>query len=90
MQHEITNIMPEVRRTWYKVTLYWKATDASKNWDAMMRSKLLHGLETPHLTDAMSRKLDVFQLKGFRKILNMETTFINRANSIKRVYEKAS
>ena len=50
----------------------------------------MYGLETLHLTDAMSRKLDVFQLKGLRKILNMETTFINRANSNKRVYEKAS
>ena len=95
IQHEITNKMQEVRRTWYKLTPYWKATNASKKWqliiyDAIIRSKLLYGLETLHLTDAMSRKLDVFQLKGLRKILNMETTFINRANSNKRVYEKAS
>ena len=55
-----------------------------------MRSKLLYGLETVHLTDAMAKKLNVFQLKGLRQILNMKTTFVNRANSNARVLEEAS
>ena len=78
-----------------KLHVYWKATKASKKWqliifDAIVRSKLLYGLETLHLTQGMAQKLDVFQLKGLRKILGMETTFINRANSNKRVYQEAT
>ena len=42
------------------------------------------------LTQGMLKKLDVFQLKGLRKILGMTTTFINRANSNQRVFQEAS
>lgn len=38
----------------------------------------------------MSKKLDAFQLKGLRQILRLDTTFINRANSNKKVFEVAS
>jgi hypothetical protein len=30
--HEMINKMSEVRRTWYKLTPYWKATRSSKKW----------------------------------------------------------
>ena len=33
--------------------------------------------------------LDAFHLKGLRKILEMKTTFIDRANTNERVYQKA-
>ena len=74
---------------------YWKATNANKKWqliifDAIVRSKLLYGLETVHLTQSMARKLDVFQLKGLRKILGMSTTFINRGNTNDKVYAEAT
>ena len=74
---------------------YWKATKANQRWqliiyDAIIRSKLLYGLEALQLTEAMSKKLDTFQLKGLRQILRLETTFINRANSNKQVFEVAS
>ena len=94
IMHEISNKFQEVRGTWMKLHAYWKATNASKKWqliifDAIVRSKLLYGLETLHLTQGMAQKLDVFQLKGLRKILGMQTTFINRANSNKWVYQDA-
>ena len=50
----------------------------------------MYGLETLQLTEAMSKKLDVFQLKGLRQILKLETTFINRANSNQKVFEIAT
>ena len=87
--------MHDVRKTWYKLQPYWKATGASKRWqlliyDAIIRSKLLYGLETVQLTEATAKKLDVFQLKGLRQILRLQTTFVNRANSNKFVFEMAS
>ena len=95
IMHEIANKIHEVRKTWFKLAPYWKASNASKKWkliiyDAIIRSKLLYGLETVHLTDAMSKKLDVFHLKGLRQILKMQTTFVNRANSNVKVLEEAS
>ena len=45
--------MSEVRRTWCKLIPHLK-------FDAVIRSKLLHGLETLHLTQSLAKKLDVF------------------------------
>ena len=78
-----------------RLQAYWKATSANKKWqliifDAIVRSKLLYGLETIHLTQSMAKKLDVFQLKGLRKILGMSTTFINRGNTNDKVYAEAT
>ena len=92
---EISNKMQEVRKTWFKLNAYWKATGANKKWqliiyDAIITSKLLYGLETIHLTDALAKKLDAFQMRGLRKILNLEPTFINRINTNKKVLAEAT
>ena len=50
----------------------------------------MYGLETLHLTESLAKKLDAFQLRGLRKILGMNTTYINRANTNAKVYEEAS
>ena len=74
IQHEVVRKKQEVRCTWFKLSAYWKATRASKRWklivsDASIRSKLLYGLETIHLTQSLSKKLDAFQFRCIRKIL---------------------
>ena len=51
IKHEIFNKMQEVKQTWFKLLPYWKATNANVKWqlllfDAVVRSKLLYGLET--------------------------------------------
>ena len=86
IRHEIQNKIQEVMITWKKLDPYWKSDNASKKWqviifDAVVRSKLLYGLETVHLTDAMSKKLDAFQIRGLRKILKIAPTHVNRANT---------
>ena len=75
--------------------LFWRHSDCPVAFkliaqDAVIRAKLLYGLESAELKQAQLKQLDVFQLKGLRKILRLETTFINRANSNKRVFEKAN
>ena len=52
IQHEILNKMQEVRKTWYKLLSYWKATNANVKWqliifDVVIRSKMLYGLNNP-------------------------------------------
>ena len=56
--------------TQFKLLSYWKATNATANvkWqliivDAVIRSKLLYGLETVHLTEALLKKIDTFQMR---------------------------
>ena len=95
IQHEILNKIQEVHRAWFKLSSYWKATCASKKWklivfDAIIRSKLLYGLETVHLTQAMYKRIDAFQYRSLRRILGMPSTFINRANTNKKLLEAAT
>ena len=59
-------------------------------FDAVIKSKLMYGLESAQLNDSLKNKLDVFQLKGLRKILGLTTTFINRENTNALVYQKAN
>eukprot|EP00969_Alexandrium_andersonii_P019649 857513-Alexandrium_andersonii.AAC.1 len=57
--------------------------------NAVIRSKLVYGLESMQLNDTALKKMDVFQLKGLRKVLGMKTTFVNRANSNREVFRRA-
>ena len=95
MKHEILNKLQTVRITWFKLLPYWKASDANVKWklrifDAVIRAKLLYGLETVHLTEAMLNKIDAFQIRGLRKILNLPSTFIDRRFTNRYVLRRAS
>ena len=43
-------------------------------WDAIIRSKLMYGLESLQLNKDLREDLDVFQRKGLRQILKVPTT----------------
>ena len=58
--------------------------------DAVLKSKLLHGLESAMLNTAALRKIDSFQLKGLRRILGMSSSYVDRRNTNARVLEEAS
>ena len=95
IKHEVFNKMSDVRRTWFKLDSYWKASQASKKWkliifDAIIRSKLLYGLETVHLTQSMSKTLDAFQMRGLRKILKRPSTFVDRRYTNQRILDEAT
>ena len=51
---------------------------------------LKHYRNTAKINPAPKAKLDVFQLKGLRKILNIKATFIDRTNTNEFVYNKAN
>ena len=59
-------------------------------FNAVIQAKLLYGLESAVVPESTQRKLDSFQLKGLRKILNLKTTFVERSNTNQRVYESAN
>ena len=64
----------------------WKITV----YDAVIRSKLVYGLECIQLQKRLQARLDTFQFKGLEKNIKMETTYVNRENTNKRVFEKAN
>ena len=77
-----------------RLDIFWNKTkccNANKKQvlNAVIVSKLIYGLETIKPTAGVNNMLDAFHLKGLRKILEIKTTFIDRANTNERVYQKA-
>ena len=56
--------------------------------DAVVNAKLVYGLESLQLPKTAHKKMDMFQLTGLRKLLRMETTHVNRANTNEEVYRR--
>ena len=74
---------------------YWKAADASKKWkilifEAVLKSKLLYGLETTHLTKSCLKRVDAFQIRGLRKILGRKHTHWDREATNKNILKEAT
>ena len=59
-------------------------------YDAVVRAKLVYGLDCVYVPEAAMNKLNAFQLRGLRKILKMSSTFIDRSNTNKKVFENAN
>ena len=81
--------------TWKRLAEFWKHSDCNVRlklgvYDAVIRSKLIYGLESVQINDSLKRKLDAFQLKGIRQILQLKTTYVDRANSNEVVFRKAN
>ena len=76
-----------------KLDLFWRHSDCPVHIkvytaDAVLRSKLLYGLESAQLIPSVLKKLETFQLKVLRKILKIETTYINRVNSNVSIFNR--
>jgi hypothetical protein len=56
-------------------------------FNAVLSTKLLYGLESMIAPVQALKRLDTFQLKGLRKILNIKTTFIDRTQTNNKIYE---
>ena len=92
---EVKSKIADCMATLKKLDKFWLHSSCPDSFkisvqDAVIRSKLLYGLEPAELKQPELNKLDGLQLKGLRKILRLDTTFINRANSNKQVFEIAN
>jgi hypothetical protein len=88
LNQRISNCMAIMK----KMDLFWRHSDCPvrlklTTLDAVIRSKLLYGLDAVNLKEPEKKRLDAFQLKGLRKIMHMQTTFVNRQNTNQKVYE---
>ena len=78
-----------------KLDLFWRHSNCGvaikiHTADAILRSKLLYGTESAQLLPSVLKRIETFQLKVLRKILRMDTTYINRENTNSKVFEEAN
>ena len=78
-----------------KVTLFWRnsGVDTKRKlqiYDAIIRAKLVYGLETVQLTESMISRITAFQMRGLRQILGIDHTYVNRTNTNKFLLQKAN
>jgi hypothetical protein len=81
--------------TWRRLKPYWRGSNASRRkkilmWNALIKTRVIYGLESAELKTRGLEKLNTFQLKGLRQILRMVTTFVDRTNTNTRVLEEAT
>ena len=91
IKHRISQCMVILKR----LHLFWRHSDCSIRqkltvYDAVIKSKLLYGLETAQLNGAATSKLDAFQLKGLRKMLKLNTTYVDRTSTNETVFRLAN
>ena len=94
-KREVNKRIAEAFVTWKRLDTFWKHSDCSVKvklgvYDAVVRAKLIYGLESVQLNQSLKQKIDTFQLKGLRQILKMQTTYINRENTNDLVFQRAN
>ena len=75
--------------------IFWRHCDVNIGFkisvlDAVIKSKLLYGIDSAQLTTSNQREIEVVQLKGLRKIVKMTTSFVERHNSNAEVFRRAN
>ena len=92
---EIDERIKQATSTWNRLYKYWKLGNCSKKkklqvWNAVIKTKLTYCLVTVQINKDRASRLDAFQLKGIRRILNWKTTYIERRNTNKRLRQEAN
>ena len=87
--------MKKPHASWVSLGPFWKRGRASCRrklllFNAVIKTRVMYGLESAHLPQSLLSRLNTFQLRGLRQILHMKTSFVNRANSNAKVYQRAS
>ena len=72
-QSELMSRMRTCNATWRKLGIFWKCSACPlgvklRIYDAIIRSKLVYGLESLHLSEGQRQKMNAFQAKGIRQI----------------------
>ena len=90
---EILNRIGDCIATCRRLKLFWDKANTSIKWKiqvftAIIRSKLLYGLECIQLTQNEISKLNAFQNKTLRRILKKPPTFIDREQTNLKMYDE--
>ena len=93
--NEVSNRIAAATSTWMSLHIYWKQAHCTAGnkinmFDAVVKSRLLYGLQTLEIPDAQMSRLESVHFKGLRQILRMEPTFVNRAITNTEVLRRAN
>ena len=58
--------------------------------DAIVRSKLIYGTDAMQLNEPDLKRMEQFHLQAMRKLLNWDTTYINRENTNEKRYQETN
>ena len=89
---EINNRIAAAMRVCHKLKLFWNKANTTVRWkvrvfDAILKSRILYGLECIQLTSQDISKLNAFQMKGLRRILKIPPTFVDRTATNQHVLD---
>ena len=92
---ELNSRIAKTMATMKKLDLFWRHSNCPTHIkiytaDAVLRTKLLYGIESTQLTESCQNKLETFQMKVMRKILKIDSTYINRQNSHRHIMHTAN
>ena len=78
-----------------KAAFFWKRSNCPITYkiiaiDAIVRSKLIYGTDSMQLNDPDLKKMEKIHLQSLRKLLNWDTTFINRDNTNENIYQEVN
>ena len=93
IKKEINKRYKEVIISWKRLGEFWKHGNSSTKdkliiFNALIKSKLMYGLEGAQLNFNHLQKLNTMQLKGLRQILNITTTYIDRTHTNEFVFNQ--
>ena len=76
-----------------RLHLFWRKSNCPNKFkiialDAVVKSKLIYGIDSLQLNEPELKKLEKNHLQAMRKILKWDTTYINRDNTNKRIYQE--
>ncbi len=92
---ELNKRIASTMQTLKRLHIHWRHSNCPMRKklitaDAVIRSKLLYGLDSLQLNEPQLKRLDTFQLNILRKILRLKTTYIDRENTNEKVFEIAN
>ena len=90
---ELLNRLGDCIATANRMKIFWNKANTSIRWkiqvfNAIIRSKLLYGLECIQLTNAEISRINAFQNNFLRRILGKPPTFIDRSETNERMYRE--
>ena len=90
---ELSQRISNAARTLQKLQIFLRISKCPVKFkiiclDAVVRSKLLYGIDSLQLNEPELKRLEKFHLQGLRKILKWDTTYINREKKNEKIYEE--
>lgn len=94
MDKEIASKIAQCKATANKLGLFWSKARADISWkiqvaNSILRSKLLYGLETAHLSDRQLKRLNAFQHYMLRRCMGIPPAHIDHTWNNARVMDHA-